>query len=223
MCVVVIRVHCICGNVFTTTIEPETIDPSFRKAGLLPILLSHEDHLVTVYLDPNYAVRSVERVILVEDSKPTELVTSAIDVEALEKTVRDTWAQNPPMKDYGRFMAVLIYQLKNAEALFAAGEMVGRRMWREWRADILKMGAQYVPAIDLIIKTELRPLLDRMGKTRLISQNELEINEVISPHFIVGIAQGVLNAVAESASVTINVKIKYTLGINSVHLSIAAE
>ena len=213
-------VACACGKSFTAEVDPAKLTDQFRKGGIVPLLVSHEDHFVTLYVDKNYVVRGVERVILVEDDQSAVAVSEELTVNQITHMVDDAWSESNPMKDYARFISLVVYRIKAPESLFLAGEHVGRRMWNEWRSNILKLGARYQPSLDLIVKTELKPILDKSGKARLAGERKLEVTQVVAPQFVVGLAQGVLNAVSGAAERKISVKIEYVTSEDSVSLSV---
>ncbi len=84
------------------------------------------------------------------------------------------------------------------------------------------MGAKYVTSLNLIIKSELKPILEKSGKTRLVKDTGIEVTECVAPQFVVGIAQGVLNAVSEVTEEKLTVKFAYQIQGNSVTLSVIA-
>jgi len=213
-------VSCDCGKTFTTEIDPEKLQAESWKGGIISLLVSHEDHLVTLYVDSNYQVRGVERVILVDKDRSAVAVSEELTADQIARLVDDAWSESNPMKDYARFILHLVYRIRSPESLFLAGERVGRRMWNEWRSSILKLGARYEPSVDLIVKTELKPILDKSGKARLTGERNLQVTQVVAPQFVVGLAQGVLNAVSEAAERKISVKIQYVMSSDSVNLTV---
>ena len=93
-------------------------------------------------------------------------------------------------------------------------------MWTKWRDSILKLGAKYTPQIDLIIKSELKPILDKTGETDLLSEKGILIRNCNAPQFVVGIAQGVLNAISAAAKGDISIRIEYSIEGNNVMLTV---
>lgn len=190
------------------------------RTGLVPLLISHEDHLVTLYVDANGSVRGVESVLLVEAGMAATAVSEELGTDQIEALVEGMWKLSSPFKDYGRFLSSVVMRLKTPESLFLAGEFTGRKMWTEWRREILRMGARYQPDLGIIVKSELRPILERAGMTRPKGDTRLEIYNIISPQFVVGMAQGVLDAISEAAEGQMRVKIEYTVSGNVVSLSL---
>lgn len=213
-------INCSCGSVFQYNLNLETIATELEKIGVLPIIVPHEDHFVTVYIDRELKIRSVERVILVEDERSSVVVTETLTEEKILKVVNEIEQETSPNKDYFKFASSLLYRIQDPQALFIAGRYVGNKMWKEKRKGILSMGGVYKPALELIVKSELKPILDKTGKTKLSGNTSLEITNCIAPQFIIGLAQGILNALSESASRKIGIKIAYEITGNSVTLSL---
>ncbi|NWF94799.1 MAG: hypothetical protein HXY34_01520 [Candidatus Thorarchaeota archaeon] len=215
-----VNVACVCGKNFSTEIDPEALRDQIKKGGLVPLLVAHEDHFVTLYVDSNFSVRGVERVILVDSGRSATAVSTELSAEQIGAAVEEAWSESSPMKQYTRFISLIVYRIKTPEALFLAGELTGRRMWNEWRGSILRMGARYIPSLGLIVKTELKPVLDKAGKTKLIDEKTLEVGQIVAPQFVIGVAQGVLNAVSEAAESKVTVKIEYVVTGDLVKLSV---
>ncbi|MBD3407091.1 MAG: hypothetical protein GF411_13315 [Candidatus Lokiarchaeota archaeon] len=215
-----ITIKCVCGEIFQPDIDLERYKEELSRTGLIPLLISHKDHFVTVYLDKNGAVRGVERIILVDDDTTTQVASEEFDVQAIQNIVLDLAKDVDPSEEYEKYVSILLFKIKQPEALFVAGEIIGRRMWSKWREAILRMGAKYVPKLDLIIKTELKPILDKVGKASLHGNNEIVITNCTAPQFVVGLAQGVLNAISSAAKSDIKIKIEYSIEANNVMLTV---
>ncbi|TXT55895.1 MAG: hypothetical protein BAJATHORv1_30278 [Candidatus Thorarchaeota archaeon] len=215
-----ITIKCVCGEIFQPDIDLERYKEELSRTGLIPLLVSHKDHFVTVYLDKNGSVRGVERIILVEDDTTTQVASEEFDIQSIQKTVLDLAKDVDPSEEYEKYVSILLFKIKQPEALFVAGEIIGRRMWMKWREAILRLGAKYVPKLDLIIKTELKPLLDKVGTANLHGNNEVLITNCTAPQFVVGLAQGVLNAISAAAKSDIRIKIEYSIEANNVMLTV---
>ncbi len=205
---------------FYPEVDLEPYQKILSESGIVPLLLPHEDHFVTVYVDKNGSVRGVERIILVDENIAPQVVSGEMTLEAIQEISLEMEEQVDPNKDYSRFISLLLFKIKNPEDLFVAGEIIGRRMWTKWRDSILRLGAKYVPQIDLIIKSELKPVLDRTGETDLLSEKGILIRNCNAPQFVVGIAQGVLNAISTAAKGDLSIRIEYSIEGNNVMLTV---
>ncbi len=215
-----IIVKCVCGEVFQPEINLERYREDLEKSGLVPLLVPHKDHFVTVYVDKNGSVRGVERIILVEEDMTTQVASDDLDLNTIQQTALELEKEVDPNKDFTRYVSLLVFRIKSPEALFIAGETIGRRMWTKWREPILRLGAKYVPQLNLIIKSELKPILDKSGDANLQSDQEILITNCTAPQFVVGIAQGVLNAVSTAAKGDFSIKIEYLVEGNNVMLTV---
>ncbi len=215
-----ITVKCICGEIFETSLAADRLDREFERTSLVPVVLPHKDHFVTVYIDKNHCVRSVERVILVEEDRAPVILSEESNIEEVEQIALGLAKEANPNKEYNKFISLILDKIKSPETLFRAGEVIGRHMWRNWREAILKMGARYATSLDLIIRSELKPMLDHAGKTELLGDTGILITECAAPQFVVGVAQGVLNAVSEATEEKITVKFAYQIQGNSVSLTV---
>jgi hypothetical protein len=215
-----LTVKCICGEVFYPEVDLAQYQIENSESGIVPLLLPHKDHFVTAYVDQNGVVRGVERIILVEENVAPQVVSDDMSLEDIQKIADDLTEQVDPNKDYSRFISLLLFQVNNPEALFAAGVYIGLQMWTRWRASILKLGAKYSPQLDLILKSELKPILDKAGETNLHGEKGILIRNCDAPQFVVGLAQGVLNAVSAAAKGDFTIKIEYSIEGNNVMLTV---
>lgn len=215
-----LTIKCICGEIFSTDVKEARLEEVFKTTSLAPLVLPHNDHFVTVYVDKNYSVRNVERVILVEEDRAPVVISDELESGQLTKLLESLLKEANPNKNYDRFVSALVSKTKSPETLFSAGEEIGKRMWLEWRDPILRMGAKYQTSLDLIIKSELKPILDKSGKTKLVGEKSIEVEECVAPQFVVGLAQGVLNAVSQVTEEKLSVKFGYQIIGDSVSLSI---
>lgn len=214
-----ITVKCVCGQIFQANLDSNRLDREFERTSLVPIVIPHEDHFVTVYVDKNHDVRSVERVILVEEDRAPVRISDESNIEEAKQIAMDLAKEVNPNKEYSKYISLLFDRIKNPEALFVAGEVIGHQMWMQWREGILKMGARYSTSMDLIIKSELTPILDRAGKTEQLSNTSIRVSECAGPQFVIGVAQGVLNAVSEVTAEKITMKFAYQIQGNSITLT----
>lgn len=213
-------IKCVCGEIFQPEVDLNQYQDDLNKSGIVPLLISHKNHFVTVYVDKNGSVRGVERIILVEENTTTQVVSDGMPLESIQQIVMDLEKEVDPNKDYTRYVSLLLFKIKSPEALFVAGEMVGRRMWMKWREAILRLGAKYVPKLDLIIKSELKPILDKAGDANPHGEQGVLITNCTAPQLVVGIAQGVLNAISTAAKGEFSIKIEYSIEGNNVLLTV---
>lgn len=164
-----IRLECTCGETFEYEIDPDQIKPEFGTSGILPILVSHNDHFITVYLDENLNPRSIERVLLVKDQESSVFVksTSLLDVK---DTIAKLIKSDDPNSHFLRFLSQVIQKIKNSEDLFIAGRITGRYLWQKRREPLLKMGASFSIDPELILKTELIPIFEKVQKLKLFKK-----------------------------------------------------
>ncbi|MFW9919433.1 MAG: hypothetical protein ACFFED_07525 [Candidatus Thorarchaeota archaeon] len=215
-----LTIKCVCDVIFSTEISEARLDQVLSTTSLAALVLPHNDHFVTIYVDRNYSVRNVERVILVDEDRAPVVISESPESGQVSQILAQILKDENPNKNYNRFISVLLSKLKSPDALFVAGEEIGKRMWLEWRDPILRMGARYQTSLDLIIKSELKPILDKSGKTKLVGDQGIEVDECAAPQFVVGLAQGVLNAVSQVTEEKITVKFAYQILEDSVSLSI---
>ncbi len=215
-----LTVKCVCGEVFHAAVDDTRLEEIFKSSSLAPLVLPHKDHFVTIYVDKNYAVRNVERVILIEEDRAPVVISSEIENGDIHNLLKDIQKDANPSKNYDKFLSALLSKVKSPEVLFAAGEVIGKNMWREWRKPILQMGAKYTTSIDLIIKSEIKPILEKAGKTELIGDTGIEVVDVTAPQFVVGLAQGVLNAVSAATDEKLTMKFAYQILADSVTLTV---
>lgn len=215
-----LTIQCFCGETFNYDIEIDSFSEELSKSGIIPLIVPHKDHFVTIYVDREMKVRSVERVILVEQERSPVVVSESLSDEKISEIVNSIEKEADPNKDYYKFVSSLLFQVQMPEALFIAGRIVGYSMWKEWRKPILDLGATYQPKTDLIIKSELKPILDKAGTTKFLEKNTIEIQGCIAPQFVVGLTQGILNAISEASDQKIDIKIGYHIMGESVTLNL---
>ncbi|MCF2141172.1 MAG: hypothetical protein K9W44_14025 [Candidatus Lokiarchaeota archaeon] len=215
-----IRLECTCGETFEYEIDPDQIKPEFGTSGILPILVSHNDHFITVYLDENLNPRSIERVLLVKDQESSVFVksTSLLDVK---DTIAKLIKSDDPNSHFLRFLSQVIQKIKNSEDLFIAGRITGRYLWQKRREPLLKMGASFSIDPELILKTELIPIFEKSAKIKVIQEDRQSIilKDTLSPQFIIGLAQGMLDAIQEYMH-SVSIVIEYVMTGSTIFLNI---
>lgn len=217
----VIHLNCTCGEKITYEIDDEKIKAEFGRSGLLPILVSHNDHFITAYLDTNLKVRSVERVLLVKDEDSSIVVksSSSLDIENIVQTIMK---KNNPQKHFLRYLSSILQKLTKPEDLFISGRITGDYLWKKRREPILKMGASFSIEPHLILKTEIIPIYQNTAKIKVLQEekNTVVLNDTLSPQFMIGIAQGILDAIQLYMQNKITIKIEYVMSGSTVFLTI---
>lgn len=215
-----IMVRCTCGQVFEYTIDNlEKLTKEWASSGVMPLIIPHGDHFVTAYLDKQGIVRSVEKVILVNNQKSSNVVEILPEGEVLE-LVREIRKEYNPSKQYYKFVSSLLQKTNSPESLFKAGQLVGLRMWNKKRESILKLGAKYILKVELLMKSELLSILEMTGETELKGENTLKISRCIAPQFIVGLAQGIIDAILKASGDLVEIKIEYEISGDIVSLKL---
>lgn len=218
----VISIKCSCGETISYEIDPESLKSEFERLGVVPILVPHEDHFVTVYVDSNLAVRSVERVVLVKDAESSVIVKAKSGEEDINALVGKIMQRNDPYKKFVAFMSQLLNEVTNPESLFSAGRIVGKYIWTKRREPILKMGVAFKLSADLLIKNEIMPAFEKIGKVDYLKgEATIVIKDAISPGFIVGMAQGILDGIQEYMKQQMNIKIEYIISGSTVILTLS--
>jgi hypothetical protein len=216
-----ITIHCVCGEAFNYTIpDPNRLKSEWDSTGVVPLIVPHKDHFVTIYLDKELKIRSIERVILVDNNSASSVIETTPEKD-IKTIISDLSKKYNLLKQFDKFSSALFFQVNEPENLFVAGRIVGSFLWKHKRDEFIKMGAKYQPDVDLIVKSELRPILERTGNLKLEAENQLTISECIGPSFAIGIAQGVLNAISEVLEHKMNVKIEYKTQGDVVNLTLA--
>jgi hypothetical protein len=134
-----LTIRCVCGENFVYTIDLGPFQKELSSSGLLPIMIPHKDHFVTVYIDRQYKIRSVERVILVDrEQRSTVVSTETLSESDIKSILDEIKKEHNPNKNYFKFASALLYRIQEPEALFYAGKIIGYEMWLELRKANLK-------------------------------------------------------------------------------------
>lgn len=218
----IISLKCTCGQKIEYEIDEKTLEAEFQKMGVIPILISHEDHFITAYVDQQLVIRSVERVLLVKDDESSVIVRSSLTEGDIPQLVENFRKKRDPMKDFYSFLSLLLGAVKAPENLFIAGREIGKYIWKKRREPILKMGAVFQIEPQLLLKNEITPIFEKMGKVEKTrsDSNTLVIKEAISPQFIVGTAQGVLDAIQQHMNKKVNIVLEYVMSGQTVFLTL---
>ncbi len=192
-----LAILCTCGEKFNYEIDPTNIEPELGERGIAPILVSHGDHFITLYVDRNYSVRSVEKVLLATGRTETvHASTGGMSPQAIKDKAIQLMKEVDPEKNHIAFFSKVASIFRTSDELFAAGRYTGYELWVRKRQALLKLGAHFKLDPDLVISNELKPIFDKLGKTKYLKKEQtLAVQEVISPQFLLGIAQGILDAI----------------------------
>ncbi|TXT67637.1 MAG: hypothetical protein BAJALOKI1v1_40040 [Promethearchaeota archaeon] len=217
-----ITFKCTCGEKISYDIESKSFEEELDKLSVVPTLISHKDHFITVYVDKNYAVRSVERIVLVKDDESSLIVNPSLNEDQLHKKVEAIKERRDPSKEFFSFLSILITEIKEPESLFLAGRYIGTYLWNKKREPIIKLGATFKVDPLLVLKNEIGPIYKNLVKIENIDSEEktIVIRESISPQFMVGIAQGILDAISNHADRNINIVLEYVMSGSTVFLSL---
>ncbi len=220
-----LNINCICGEKIDYEVNPESLKEEFSKMGVIPILISHGDHFVTVYIDKDLAIRSVERVILIQDDKSSVVVKSSLKEEDLIAILNELKQKNDPLKNYIRFIRSLTERIKVPEQIFIIGRMIGSEAWLKRREPIIKMGASFKVEVLLLLKNELKPIYDLIASTEEPKGDKktLIIKEGISTQFIIGMAQGILDSLQNYMDKQKSVRLEYFTNNDNVYLTLLDE
>jgi len=217
-----IRLKCSCGENITYFLDPEDLASEFQTKGVVAILIPHTDHFITVYVDKNYTVRGMERVVLVRDQNSSVVVKSSKNID-VDQIVGDLINKNDPSKRFIKFLSQVVDVIKAPEDLFVAGRKVGSYCWGKRRDPIIKMGANFTIDPELILKNEIVPIFDKIVKIEKIKgdNNSVMLKESISPQFIVGATQGILDAIQDyMKDSAMNIQIEFTMTGTTIFLTL---
>jgi hypothetical protein len=217
-----ISLKCSCGEEFTYQFDAENIKSELERMGVVPILVSHKDHFITVYIDENLTVRSIERVILVKGEKSSVIVKSAIDKDSITQIVNDIRRRRDPSKEFYSFLSLLITKVKEPENLFLAGRQIGLFLWNKRREPLIKLGASFLTDPKLLLNNEITPIYEKIAKVKKLSSDNrtIVIKESISPQFMIGLAQGIIDAIYNYMNKQGNIVLEYTMSGQTVFLTL---
>ena len=217
-----IRLKCSCGENISYFVDPNDLNKEFGNKGVVAILIPHNDHFITVYVDKKFAVRGMERVILIKDQNSSVVVKSSKTLDTFQ-IVDDIMKKSDPFKHFLKFLSQLIDIVKTPEDLFIAGRKVGKYLWDRRREPIIKMGAVFTIEPELILKNEIVPIFDKIVKIEKIKgdNQSIMLKETISPQFIIGATQGILDAIQDyMKGSTISIQIEFTMTGTTIFLTL---
>ena len=88
---------------------------------------------------------------------------------------------------------------------------------------ILKMGAAFKVSPELILKSEIIPVYEKIAKIKVV-QDEKEsivLHDTLSPQFTIGVAQGILDAIQSYMNQKVTIKVEYVMSGSTVFLNIS--
>ncbi|TFG01060.1 MAG: hypothetical protein EU541_00280 [Promethearchaeota archaeon] len=217
-----IRFECTCGEIITYEIDPKSIETELNLSSIVPILVSHNDHFVTVYVDKNYNVRGIERIILVKDNESSVVVKTKMPQAEIIKKVEKIKAKKDPSKEFLAFLSLLLSEIQEPENLFIAGKKIGHYLWNKRREPVIKLGASFKIDPKLVLKNEIAPIFKNISDIEDIKSEDktIVIKDTISPQFIIGIAQGIINAISEYMEKKFNIVLEYVMSGETVFLTL---
>ena len=122
-----------------------------------------------------------------------------------------------------KFLSQVVDVIKAPEDLFVAGRQVGKYCWGKRRDPIIKMGANFTIDPELILKNEIVPIFDKIVKIEKIKgdNHSVMLKESISPQFIIGATQGILDAIQDyMKDSAMNVQIEFTMTGTTIFLTL---
>lgn len=217
-----ITFKCSCGESITHDIDPESIENEIKRVSIVPILISHKDHFITAYIDHNYHVRSVERIILVKDDKSSVVVKTSLDKSEINEKVERIKKKKDPSKEFFSFLSLLISEIKEPENLFIAGRRIGHYLWKKRREPIIKLGASFKVDPNLVLQNEISPIYKDILKIKNleIEKKTIVVRDSISPQFMIGLAQGILDAISEYMEKKVKIALEYVMSGGTVFLNL---
>lgn len=216
------NILCSCGKSIDYEFNPAAIESEYRRKTLAALLVPHEDHFVTVYIDRNNVVRGIEQVILVKkDDSSVVVKTSSVRGSVLDR-VKVLCKEKNPFKKFFSFLSLLISEITYPEDLFIAGRYIGYMFWNKKREPIIKLGATFKLDPKLLLSKEIVPIFEKLVKVEKISfdKETIVIKDSISPQFIVGAAQGILDGIHEHMNKNIDIAVKYVMSGATVFLTL---
>ena len=66
------------------------------------------------------------------------------------------------------FISQLLSKVTDPENLFLAGRQIGKYIWMKRREPILKMGASFQISAELLLKNEIMPSFEKIGKVEYV-------------------------------------------------------
>ncbi len=54
-----LRIRCVCSEMFETDVSEARFKEVFKTTNIAPLVLPHNDHFVTAYVDKDFDVRDV--------------------------------------------------------------------------------------------------------------------------------------------------------------------
>ncbi|TFH03570.1 MAG: hypothetical protein E4H14_16525, partial [Candidatus Thorarchaeota archaeon] len=97
-----LSVRCICGEMFYPEVNLDLYHNLVSDSGIIPLLLPHQDHFVTAYVDKNGSVRAVERIILVGENIAPQVVSGEMTLQTIQDIALELEMEVDPNKNYSR-------------------------------------------------------------------------------------------------------------------------
>ncbi|MHA1777409.1 MAG: hypothetical protein ACTSWC_11590 [Promethearchaeota archaeon] len=214
-------IKCPCGEKFRYSLDSD--DPRF-KLGLKmhePILISHKDHFITITFNDNLDPIKVERVISIEPNLTPSFIRST-PAPNVEETVKRVIRLVNPRFHFLQFLSKILREIPNEEDYFLAGRLTGKYLWKKRREPILKMGATFSPNPELIVKTEIIPIFNKTAKINVLQEDKFSfvLQNTLSPQFMLGVAQGIIEAIHSFSQNQVLMKYEYLISGSSVFFRI---
>ena len=134
---------------------------------------------------------------------------------------RRIWTEGKQFK-YNAFLTLLLEQVSDGENLFISGRIVGKNIWNKRREPLIRLGASFQIEPGLVLSNEITPIFEQIGKIERLrtDDNTIIIKNTLSPQFIIGTAQGILDAIHEYMNKKVNISVEYVMSGKTVFLSL---
>lgn len=223
-----IEVHCpSCKKVGHILVDEDTIKNS--AGGVCAVKVSEElvcKHSFIVYVDRNFTVRDYficDFVIELPNKKKGLITTkSTVDKDFITKIVNDIKKRRDPAKEFYSFLSILITEVMGSENLFLAGSQIGEYLWNKRREPLIKLGASFITNPQLILKSEIAPIFQKIAKVEKLNSDYkiIIIHESIVPQFMVGLSQGIIDAISNYMNNQGKIVLEYLMSEETVSLTL---
>ena len=216
-----ILVKCYCGETISYEIDENSLKSDFERMGIVPILVPHKDHFVTAYVDSQFVVRSVDRGGCRKNAESSVIAKSRAEQQDLDQIVKKYMEKYDPYNNFVFFMSHLLTEVTEPENLLLVGRKVGQYIWNKRREPIIKMGASFKIDPKLLLENEIIPSFEKVTKVEIVKgEDTIVIKDAISAGFMVGMAQGILDAIQNYMKKPVNISLEYIISGTTVFLTL---
>lgn len=219
-----LQIKCPCGESFQYSLNPE--DPRLKTSlsRREPILVSHKDHFITITFNKDLEPIKIERVITLQTDFPSSFINYE-PTSNVEQTVNHVIRLIDPRFHFIEYLSEILQEINDSEGLFLAGRLTGKYLWKKRREPILKLGATFEPDPALIVKIEIIPIFNRTAKVNVLQEDKFSfvLQNTLSPNFMIGMAQGIIDAIQSFSDNQVSIKYEYILSGSNVFLRVIQE